>query len=355
MSDPLLEVSHLVKHFPLTRGIVFSKQVGSVKAVDDISFEIAGSETLGLVGETGCGKTTAAKLAVRLLEPTSGAVRFDGDDISHARGKRLKALRREMQVVFQDPYSSLNPRRSVGSIIAEPLAIHGIGDDGQRRRAVQGLMEQVGLSPEHYNRYPHQFSGGQRQRIGIARALALRPRLIVLDEPVSALDVSIQAQVINLLGALQAELGLAYLLVAHDLSVVRHVADRIAVMYLGKLVEVAPARELFAKPIHPYTLSLHSAIPVPDPREGRARERIVLHGDPPSAVSPPPGCRFHTRCPWATEVCSEIEPPLARYADGHLAACHHPQNVSAEEVRAATRSEASPLSASDELPNQVFV
>jgi len=356
MTEPLLEVSHLVKHFPITRGIVFSKQVGAVQAVDDISFGIAAGETLGLVGETGCGKTTTAKLAVRLLDPTGGEVRFEGEDISRASGDRLKQLRRQMQVVFQDPYSSLNPRRTVGSIIAEPLTIHGLEQDGDgRRRAVQELMQQVGLSPEHYNRYPHEFSGGQRQRIGIARALALRPRLIVLDEPVSALDVSIQAQVINLLARLQAELGLTYLLVAHDLSIVRHVSDRIAVMYLGKLVEVAPADELFAKPIHPYTLSLYSAVPVPDPVEGRARERIVLRGDPPSAASPPPGCRFHTRCPWATEICGEIEPPLARFSDGHLAACHHPQNVSPDEVRAATRSDASPLSAGDELPGQVYV
>jgi oligopeptide/dipeptide ABC transporter ATP-binding protein len=356
MAEPLLEISHLVKHFPVTRGVVFRHEVAVVRAVDDITFSIAPGETLGLVGETGCGKTTAAKLCVRLLDPTFGSIRFEGEEVADASGSRLKQLRREMQVVFQDPYSSLNPRRTVGSIIADPLTIHGIGDDASgRRQRVQELMGQVGLSPEHYNRYPHQFSGGQRQRIGIARALALQPRLIVLDEPVSALDVSIQAQVINLLSELQEEFGLAYLLVAHDLSVVRHVSDRIAVMYLGKLMEVGSARAVFDRPIHPYTLSLYSAVPIPDPAEGRARERIVLRGDPPSPVNPPSGCRFHTRCPWATEICRQVEPPLTRYPNGQLAACHHPQNVSSDEVRAATRSDRSPLSAGDELPRDVFV
>jgi oligopeptide/dipeptide ABC transporter ATP-binding protein len=351
-SEPLLEVDHLVKHFPLTRGVVFQREVGTVRAVDDVSFSIRPGETLGLVGETGCGKTTVARLIVRLLDPTAGSIRFGGGEISEAHGARLKELRREMQIIFQDPYSSLNPRRTVGSIIAEPLIIHEIdGDGGARRDAVRELMQQVGLSPEHYNRYPHEFSGGQRQRIGIARALALRPRLIALDEPVSALDVSIQAQVINLLERLQDEFGLSYLLVAHDLSVVRHTSDTIAVMYLGKLMEVSPARELFRKPIHPYTISLYSAVPVPDPREGRARERLVLRGDPPSPVSPPPGCRFHTRCPWATQICREVEPPLADYGNGHLAACHHPQNVDPEEIAATTRSPASPLTAGDELPS----
>jgi oligopeptide/dipeptide ABC transporter ATP-binding protein len=352
VSERLIEVEHLVKHFPLTRGVVFQKQVGAVRAVDDITFAIEEGKTLGLVGETGSGKTTVARLVVRLLDPTSGSIRFRGEGIFEAAGRGLKALRREMQVIFQDPYSSLNPRRTVGSIIAEPLAIHGLNPDpGERRRAVRELMDQVGLSPEHYNRYPHEFSGGQRQRIGIARALALRPRLIVLDEPVSALDVSIQAQVLNLLERLQSEFGLTYLLVAHDLSVVRHASDTIAVMYLGKLMEVSPARELFRKPIHPYTLSLYSAIPVPDPREGRTRERIVLRGEPPSAIDPPPACRFHTRCPWATDICREVEPPLTEYANGHLAACHHPRNVSVGELTRATRSEASPLSAGEDLPS----
>ena len=356
MAEPLLEVSHLVKHFPLTRGVVFQREVGAVHAVDDITFAIAPGETLGLVGETGCGKTTAAKLTVRLIDPTSGSIRFEGEDVGSASGAALKRLRRQVQIVFQDPYSSLNPRRTVGSIIADPLAIHGVAQaPGERRQRVQELMEQVGLSPEHYNRYPHQFSGGQRQRIGIARALALNPRLVVLDEPVSALDVSIQAQVINLLSELQAELGLTYLLVAHDLSVVRHVSDRIAVMYLGKLMEVGPAKRLFERPIHPYTLSLYSALPIPDPRQGRSRERIVLHGDVPSAVDPPSGCRFHTRCPWATEICRQVEPPLVRYPDGQLAACHHPQNVTPEEVRAARRDDSSPLTAGDELPGEVYV
>jgi oligopeptide/dipeptide ABC transporter ATP-binding protein len=355
MAEPLLEVSHLVKSFPLTRGVVFQSEVGAVRAVDDITFAIAPGETMGLVGETGCGKTTAAKLAVRLIDPTSGSIRFEGEDVTGASGARLKHLRREMQVVFQDPYSSLNPRRTVGAIVADPLAIHDIGDQASRKHRVQELMEQVGLSPEHYNRYPHQFSGGQRQRIGIARALALNPKLVVLDEPVSALDVSIQAQVINLLSGLQRELGLTYLLVAHDLSVVRHVSDRIAVMYLGKLMEVAPAKRLFERPIHPYTLSLYSAVPLPDPSEGRSRERIVLRGDVPSSVDPPSGCRFHTRCPWATEICREVEPPLARYPDGQLAACHHPQNVTPEQIRDATRDDSSPLSAGSELPGEVFV
>jgi oligopeptide/dipeptide ABC transporter ATP-binding protein len=350
-SEALLEVDHLVKHFPLTRGVVFQREVGTVHAVDDVSFSIRPGETLGLVGETGCGKTTVARLIVRLLDPTAGSIRFGGDEISRVHGHDLKRLRREMQIIFQDPYSSLNPRRTVGSIIAEPLVIHGVnGEGGARRDAVRGLMDQVGLSPEHYNRYPHEFSGGQRQRIGIARALALRPRLIALDEPVSALDVSIQAQVINLLERLQDDFGLSYLLVAHDLSVVRHASDTIAVMYLGKLMEVSPARELFRKPIHPYTISLYAAVPVPDPREGRSRERLVLRGDPPSPVAPPPGCRFHTRCPWATQICREVEPPLADYGRGHLAACHHPQNVSPEEIAATTRSPASPLTAGDELP-----
>ena len=356
MAEPLLEVSHLVKHFPLTRGVVFQREVGAVHAVDDITFAIAPGETLGLVGETGCGKTTAAKLTVRLIDPTSGSIRFEGEDVGSASGAALKRLRRQVQIVFQDPYSSLNPRRTVGSIIADPLAIHGVAQaPGERRQRVQELMEQVGLSPEHYNRYPHQFSGGQRQRIGIARALALNPRLVVLDEPVSALDVSIQAQVINLLSELQAELGLTYLLVAHDLSVVRHVSDRIAVMYLGKLMEVGPAKRLFERPIHPYTLSLYSALPIPDPQQGRSRERIVLHGDVPSAVDPPSGCRFHTRCPWATEICREVEPPLVRYPDGQLAACHHPQNVTPEEIRGARRDDSSPLTAGDELPGEVYV
>jgi oligopeptide/dipeptide ABC transporter ATP-binding protein len=355
MAEPLLEVSHLVKHFPLTRGVVFRREVGAVRAVDDITFAIAPGETIGLVGETGCGKTTAAKLAVRLIDPTSGSIRFEGEDVGSASGAALKQLRRQVQIVFQDPYSSLNPRRTVGSIIADPLAIHGVAQDpGERQARVQELMEQVGLSPEHYNRYPHQFSGGQRQRIGIARALALNPRLVVLDEPVSALDVSIQAQVINLLSELQDELGLTYLLVAHDLSVVRHVSDRIAVMYLGKLMEVGPAKRLFERPIHPYTLSLYSALPIPDPRQGRSRERIVLHGDVPSAVDPPPGCRFHTRCPWATEICREVEPPLVRYPEGQLSACHHPQNVTPEEARAAVRDDSSPLTAGDELPGEVY-
>ncbi len=346
----LLEIKHLVKHFPLTKGILFRKQVGAVQAVDDLSLSVAEGETVGLVGETGCGKSTVARMLVRLLDPTSGEIRFDGDDLASAKGGDLNTLRREIQIVFQDPYSALNPRKTVGAIIADPLVIHGIGKEGDDRKGmVQELMEQVGLSPEHYNRLPHEFSGGQRQRIGIARALALRPKLIVLDEPVSALDVSIQAQVVNLLSDLQKERDLSYLFVAHDLSVVRHVSDRIAVMYLGKIVEVAPAEEIFEKPIHPYTLALYSAVPKPDPSE-RTEKPIRLEGDLPSPTDPPSGCRFRTRCPWATDICTKAEPPLVDYGGGHLAACHHPRNVSRVDLESAQIAPASPITASDQMP-----
>jgi oligopeptide/dipeptide ABC transporter ATP-binding protein len=329
--EPLIEVRNLVKHFPITRGILFQRQIGAVKAVDDISFEVRRGETLGIVGETGCGKSTTARLLVRLLDPTAGAITFDGEDITRLKGQRLKQLRREMQMIFQDPYSSLNPRKTVGSIIAEPFAIHGLlNGTGERKRRVQELMDRVGLNPEHYNRYPHEFSGGQRQRIGVARAIALEPELLVADEPVSALDVSIQAQVLNLLRALQRDLGLTLVFIAHDLSVVRHMCDRVAVMYLGKIVELAPSDSLYGFPRHPYTGALLSAVPVADPTGGR-RERQLLSGDVPSPANPPSACRFHTRCPKAQELCSLDEPPLQDKGNGTVAACHFP--LTAEEVR----------------------
>jgi peptide/nickel transport system ATP-binding protein/oligopeptide transport system ATP-binding protein len=323
--QPLVEVIDLVKHFPLTRGIIFKRQVGAVRAVDGVSFEVFEGETLGLVGESGCGKSTTARLLTRLLEPTSGSVSFQGEDVSHLTRAKLKPLRRDVQMIFQDPYSSLNPRKTVGSIIAEPFAIHGLmTGTGERKRAVQELMEQVGLNPEHYNRFPHEFSGGQRQRIGVARAIALKPKLIVADEPVSALDVSIQAQILNLLRDLQRDLGLTLVFIAHDLSVVRHMCDRVAVMYLGKIVEMADADALYAHPRHPYTGALMSAVPVPSPDHRRLRKGRVLSGDVPSPTNPPPACRFHTRCPKVQELCSIEEPPLEAKAGGNLAACHFP-------------------------------
>jgi oligopeptide/dipeptide ABC transporter ATP-binding protein len=344
---PLIDVEHVKQYFPIKSGLFIDRTVGFVHAVDDVTFQLPEGETLGLVGESGCGKTTLARTITRLLDPTEGTIRFRGDDISSIGQRALRPIRREMQLVFQDPYASLNPRKRVGQIIGAPLKLHGNEDPGPR---VRELLETVGLAPEHANRYPHEFSGGQRQRIGVARALALEPRLILLDEPVSALDVSVQAQIINLLDDLQDEFGLTYLFVAHDLSVVRHVSDRIAVMYLGKIVEVASAEELYTKPIMPYTEALLAAIPIPDPKRNRARERIVLEGEPPNPIDPPSGCRFHPRCPRATEICQRVEPPLTEYANGHLAACHHPLNVTGEEISVATKSPASPLSAGEELP-----
>jgi peptide/nickel transport system ATP-binding protein len=336
-APPLLEVRNLVKHFPITRGIIFQKQIGAVKAVDDISFDVRSGETLGIVGETGCGKSTTAKLLVRLLDPTAGQIIFDGQDVAAARKDDLKALHRQMQMVFQDPYSSLNPRKTVGSIIGEPFAIHGmLKGSGERRKRVQELMDRVGLNPEHYNRFPHEFSGGQRQRIGVARAIALEPKLLVADEPVSALDVSIQAQVLNLLRGLQREMGLTLIFIAHDLSVVRHMCDRVAVMYLGKIVEVAPSDELYNFPRHPYTGALLSAVPVARPHGGRRRDRQLLTGDVPSPANPPRACRFHTRCPKAQEICSQEEPLLEPKSANDLAACHFPLTEAEVKLRLPT-------------------
>jgi peptide/nickel transport system ATP-binding protein/oligopeptide transport system ATP-binding protein len=323
MSEPLVRVTDLVKHFPITQGIIFQRQIGAVHAVDGVSFDIKEGETLGIVGETGCGKSTTARLITRLLDPTSGTIEYRGRDIAHVGRKELKPLRREMQMIFQDPYSSLNPRKTVGSIISEPYRIHGIDEGGGwRKRRVQELMEKVGLNPEHYNRFPHEFSGGQRQRIGVARALALDPRLIIADEPVSALDVSIQAQILNLLRDLQRELGLTMVFIAHDLSVVRHMCDRVAVMYLGKVVELADSDALYAHPRHPYTGALLSAVPVPTP--GLASKRQILGGDVPSPSNPPPACRFHTRCWKCQEVCAVEEPLLEPKPGGNITACHFP-------------------------------
>ena len=332
MSENLVEVRDLVKHFPITQGIVFQKKVGAVRAVDGISFDVRKGETLGIVGETGCGKSTTAKLLMRLLTPTSGSIKFEDEEIGYVSGSKLKQLRREMQMIFQDPYSSLNPRKTVGAIIGDPFIVHAIDrNDKSRRKKVQELMEQVGLNPEHYNRFPHEFSGGQRQRIGVARALALKPKLIVADEPVSALDVSIQAQILNLLSELQRELGLTIIFIAHDLSVVRHVCNRVAVMYLGKIVEMAEADQLFDHPRHPYTGALLSAVPVPDPRMAREKQRQVLGGDVPSPTNPPPACRFHTRCPKARDgVCNVDEPLLEVKEGGNIAACHFP--LTGEEI-----------------------
>ena len=331
--EALLSVRDLVKHFPI-RGGILRRQVGAVRAVEGVSFDLREGETLGLVGETGCGKSTTARLVLRLLEPTAGTVRFDGQDVLAAKGDALRALRREMQIVFQDPFASLNPRMTVGAIVGEPLLVHRAAaheadtpaNRGARRERVRELLSLVGLSPEHYNRYPHEFSGGQRQRIGIARAIALNPRLLICDEPVSALDVSIQAQVLNLLEDLQERLRLTYLFIAHDLSVVRHISDRVAVMYLGRIVEVAEGAELYRHPKHPYTTALLSAIPLPDPIKERQRQRIILGGDVPNPAAPPPGCPFHPRCPKAQAICKEVMPPLEAHGGDHLAACHFPND-----------------------------
>ncbi|GAA3054170.1 ABC transporter ATP-binding protein [Streptomyces glomeratus] len=344
--EPILEVSGLVKYYPLTRGVLFRKQIGAVRAVDGVDFTLVRGETLGIVGESGCGKSTLARLLVTLERPTSGAIRYKGEDITRLSGRALKAVRRNIQMVFQDPYTSLNPRMTVGDIIGEPYEIHPeVALRGDRRRRVQELLDVVGLNPEYINRYPHQFSGGQRQRIGIARALALRPEIVVADEPVSALDVSVQAQVVNLMARLQGEFGLSYVFIAHDLSVVRHISDRVGVMYLGRIVEIGRDTEIYDHPTHPYTQALLSAVPVPDPEARERRERIILSGDVPSPAHIPSGCRFRTRCWKARERCALEVPPLAvperfRAQGGpaaHDSACHF-----AEERRVVPPEEATP-------------
>ncbi|KOV28941.1 ABC transporter ATP-binding protein [Streptomyces sp. XY152] len=336
MTEPVLEVSGLVKHYPLTRGVVFRKQVGAVRAVDGVDFTLGRGETLGIVGESGCGKSTVAKMLVNLERPTAGSIRYKGEDITRLSGRALKAVRRNIQMVFQDPYTSLNPRMTVGDIIGEPYEIHPeAAPKGDRRRRVRELLDVVGLDPEYANRYPHQFSGGQRQRIGIARGLALRPEVIVADEPVSALDVSVQAQVVNLMDRLQSEFGLAYVFIAHDLSIVRHLSDRVGVMYLGRIVETGTDTEIYEHPTHPYTQALLSAVPVPDPRARERRERIILGGDVPSPTDVPSGCRFRTRCWKARERCALEAPALAVPAwfeasggpAAHDSACHFAEAV----------------------------
>ncbi|MGA4929606.1 ABC transporter ATP-binding protein, partial [Streptomyces incarnatus] len=324
--EVLLKVENLTKHFPIKKGIL-RRQVGAVKAVDGIDFEVRKGETLGVVGESGCGKSTMGRVITRLQDPTGGTISFEGQDITRLSTGDMRPLRRDIQMIFQDPYGSLNPRHTIGSIVSAPFRLQGVEPEGGVKKEVQRLLELVGLSPEHYNRYPHEFSGGQRQRIGIARALALKPKLVVADEPVSALDVSIQAQVVNLMDDLQQELGLTYVIIAHDLSVVRHVSDRIAVMYLGKIVELADRNALYEAPMHPYTKALMSAVPVPDTkRRGQKSERILLRGDVPSPIAPPSGCRFHTRCWKATEICRTTEPQLVELKPGQRVACHHPEN-----------------------------
>jgi oligopeptide/dipeptide ABC transporter ATP-binding protein len=326
MAEPIIQVRDLKKHFPIKKGVILSRQVGAVRAVDGVSFDVNAGETLGIVGESGCGKSTTARLITRLLDPTAGSILYEGRDIAGLSRKELKPLRRDMQMIFQDPYSSLNPRKTVGSIISEPFIVHGVEPDAtKRKKVVQELMDQVGLNPEHYNRLPHEFSGGQRQRIGVARAIALKPKVVVADEPVSALDVSIQAQILNLLRDLQRELGLTIIFIAHDLSVVRHMCDRIAVMYLGKVVELATADQLYAHPRHPYTGALLSAVPVPDPVLAAAKKRQILGGDVPSPANPPHACRFHTRCPKVVLGTCDVDEPLLEPKDGgSIAACHFP-------------------------------
>ncbi len=332
-ASELLRVEDLKVYFPIKSGLVIDRHVGDVKAVDGVTFDITRGETLGLVGESGCGKTTVGRTILRLYDPTEGRIIFEGTDIARLAQREMRKLRGRMQMVFQDPYSSLNPRQNVGNLIAEPLKIHGIASGDDARRRAEELLDIVGLPKASTARYPHEFSGGQRQRIGLARALALNPDLIVADEPVSALDVSIQAQMVNLLEELQEEFDLTYLFIAHDLAVVRHISDRIAVMYLGRIVEVASADELYASPRHPYTIALLSAVPIPDPEIESSRERILLKGDLPSPANPPPGCRFHTRCPFRQpERCDTEVPELRLLSDGHLAACHYAEEIKAGKI-----------------------
>jgi oligopeptide/dipeptide ABC transporter ATP-binding protein len=346
----LLRVDNLEKHFPVTRGLVFQKQVGSVKAVDGVNFSLNSGETLGVVGESGCGKSTMARCVARLLEPTGGSIMFDGRDITHLDRADMRPVRRDMMMVFQDPYASLNPRKRVGSIVGEPLEVHGVGSDDERKRRVQELLEIVGLNPEHYNRFPHEFSGGQRQRIGIARALAINPKLIICDEPVSALDVSVQAQILNLLKDLQQDFGLTYIFIAHDLNVVRHISDRVLVMYLGRAVEVGSRDDLYREPKHPYSGALLSAVPIADPEQGRNRKQIVLEGDVPSPLNPPNACHFHPRCPRFVDGKCNVDTPLLSpvgSGHGHEAACHFPLErwpMSDEEIR---RRGSTPVGAAD--------
>jgi len=321
-NSTLVEVQNLRMYFPITRGLLIQRHVGDIKAVDGLNFQIRRGETLGLVGESGCGKSTTGRAILQLYRPTDGHVLFEGEDLTQLSGERLRRMRRRMQMIFQDPYASLNPRMTVGGIISEPLEVHNLMSKRERRERVQELLRIVGLNPYFMNRYPHEFSGGQRQRIGVARALAVQPEFIVCDEPISALDVSIQAQIINLLEDLQEQFGLTYLFIAHDLSVVRHISDRIAVMYLGKIVELTDRSELYRNPLHPYTKALLSAVPIPDPVLEERRQRIILEGDVPSPAHPPSGCRFRTRCPWVMDICAEQEPKWMDLGGDHWVACH---------------------------------
>jgi oligopeptide transport system ATP-binding protein len=327
---PLLDVRNLFMHFPLTQGIIIQRKVGAVQAVDGVSFSVKKGETLGLVGESGCGKSTTGRAILQLYKPTSGEVVFDGKDLTKLDSGDMRKMRRHLQMIFQDPYASLNPRMTVGNIVSEPMQIHNLVPKAERTKRVQELLQTVGLNPYFANRYPHEFSGGQRQRIGIARALAANPDFIVCDEPVSALDVSIQAQIVNLLEDLQDQFKLTYLFIAHDLSVVRHISDRVAVMYLGKIVEMADRNELYENPLHPYTKALLSAVPIPDPVIERKRERIILTGDVPSPINPPSGCHFHTRCPYVMDICKQVDPPFTPKGPDHLVACHlYPEPITA--------------------------
>ena len=340
LDAPLVETRDLRVWFPIKSGIVLDRHVGDVKAVDGVDLSVWRGETLGLVGESGCGKSTVGRTLLRLYQPTGGEVFFDGRDVTKLSEGQLRPLRRRMQMIFQDPYASLNPRHSIGKIVGEPLRVHGVASRGEAARRVQELLSTVGLPEDAANRYPHEFSGGQRQRIGLARALALNPEFLVCDEPVSALDVSIQAQIVNLLEELQQQLGLTYLFIAHDLAVVRHISTRIAVMYLGKIVEVAPADDLYENPLHPYTITLLSAIPIPDPEIERKRSTIRVSGDLPSPANPPNACRFHTRCPFAQPTRCADEEPTLRELEGHVVACHYAEQIKAGEIQPATRAAA---------------